>query len=107
MASIVLVERLRNNRIAFEIVVNNTVLGFAEPGKAFQLAAAKLANLRLRQRSVAVVVEGRLGRDAEWKSFGDYAPSTVVRKLFCGWYTQAVQAQAALVKQQISPRVSV
>jgi hypothetical protein len=69
-------------------------------GEAFTRLRTVAARIERHSR-VRVVIHGKLGHDVVWEYAGTPSPVHAVRQLFHRWYTQAVQAQAALVRQRV------
>lgn len=69
--------------------------------KAFERLGKQLERSQKNGTRVYVVIKGRLGRDVNWESSVLKHVGQSVRQVFTRWYTQAVQAQAALVRQRV------
>lgn len=90
-------------------VVNKGSVCFQWNGRVFpaEIAFNKLAKVieiaKLSSARVVLTIKGRLGRDVRWESSGALTHTRIaIRHIFTGWYTQAVQAQAALARQRVA-----
>lgn len=86
-----------NDHVAFQCHGRNVI---AE--KAFDRLHRQLEQAKQDGTKVYVVIKGCLGRDVRWESSVIMHTGQAVRQVFTRWYTQAVQAQAALVRQRVS-----
>lgn len=68
---------------------------------AFNRLQKMLENSQTNKTKIHLVIKGRLGRDVQWESSILAHVKQATRQVFTRWYTQAVQAQAALVKQRV------
>jgi hypothetical protein len=100
MASVLLIwtEALdAQSRIVFQWNGRDVLIETAFNRLQRALEAARQSNSKVR-----VLIKGRLGRDVQWESIVLAHVKQQVRQVFTAWYTQAVQAQAALVKQRVA-----
>jgi hypothetical protein len=56
----------------------------------------------LRRVSTRIIILGHLGKDINQLVEGDFDPHLVIRGIWRAWYTQSVQAKAALLRQKVS-----
>lgn len=94
---IVLTEALdANDRIVFqwngrEVLAEET----------FQRMHVVLEKAKADKLRVVVSIHGRLGQNVDWEASTSMDVRQLTRSLFSKWYTQAVQAHAALVRQRV------
>lgn len=68
---------------------------------AFERLQKMLETSKQAKVHVNLVIKGRLGQDVQWESSLILHVKQATRQVFVRWYTQAVQAQAALVRQRV------
>lgn len=69
--------------------------------EAFERLQKTLDTSKEAKTKVKLVIRGRLGQHVQWESSFATPAKHAAREVFKSWYTQAVQAQAALVKQRV------
>lgn len=68
---------------------------------AFLRLQSMLESAKTSKTKINLVIKGRLGQDVQWESSIVAHVKQATRQVFTRWYTQAVQAQAALVRQRV------
>jgi hypothetical protein len=68
---------------------------------AFQRLYREVLWVSGQRGRVTVRIKGHLGQDVEKTFDATQVPTTFIRGVFRAWYTQAVQARAAVIRQPI------
>jgi hypothetical protein len=114
VSAFTLVEMEHNRRICFQITwmtmldgkwVKGSLSSPVPVREAFDwletmLRSALEHGTRVMPARVRVELEGKLGKDVA-QTFRGASASSIVVTCWKGWYTQAVQAQAALFQQKV------
>lgn len=69
--------------------------------EAFQRLQSAFDRAKQARLKVRVTIQGHLGQNVDWEFTPSMSTNHATRKVFNGWYTQAVQAHAALIRQRV------